>query len=247
MSILSWLEAVEEEWLGWSFPPTRRAIAEAGWSPDDPDRYCRRCGGSVGAGEVTARGCGLCRDKGAATDAIVRLGAYEGRLREWVRAIKYRSWAEMADALGRRLGHAVPRVTASASRLVVVPMPMPWQRRLYRGIDHARLISNGMAAAIRAPVLPILSQANGAPQVVLSASRRPRRGARFAVTRRGRGISLEGVHAVLVDDVLTTGATIRAAARLLRGLGSDRVIGAVLAVTDDPTRRSLHAGSASPD
>jgi predicted amidophosphoribosyltransferase len=151
-----WLESVERTWLGWTFPPTRLVFAETGWAPDDEGCYCGRCGASVGPGEVTPGGCGSCRDAPAPADGVVRLGAYSGRLREWVRAIKYRGWAEMADALGRRLGAAVARCLVRQGALdpdltVAVPMPMPWQRRLYRGIDHARLIGAGVAAELDGP------------------------------------------------------------------------------------------------
>lgn len=246
MKGLSWtalrdqLEAIEEAWLGWSFPPTRRALADAGWRPDAPQRYCHRCGGSVGAGEVTPAGCGLCRGSPPVADAVVRLGPYEGRLREWVRAIKYRGWSEMAEALGHLLGRAIrARLDAGASKadLVVVPMPMPWQRRMYRGIDHARLIAAGAARRLEAPLLPMLSHDNGAPQVAVTATRRRRRGGRFALSRRARRLSLEGFTAILVDDVLTTGASLRRAARLIRRTGPVHVTAGVLAVTDDPGRR----------
>ena len=45
----------------------------------------------------------------------------------------------MGEALGRLLGTAVAeRDVVDMDRIVIVPMPMPWQRRFYRGIDHAR-------------------------------------------------------------------------------------------------------------
>ena len=198
----------------------------------------------MGAGEVTVRGCGLCRGVTVSTDGVVRLGAYEGRLRDWIRAIKYRGWAEMADALGRTLGESVRERLGGdvdARDIVVVPMPMPWQRRIYRGIDHARLIAMGVAVRLGAVELPLLSQTNGTPQVALSAARRPRRGARLALRKRARRLSLGGVQVVLVDDVRTTGSSLRSATRLLRGLGRCQVTAAVLAVTDDPSRRSASA------
>ena len=236
-----WLESVERTWLGWTFPPTRLVFAETGWAPDDESRYCGRCGASVGSGEVTPTGCASCRDAPVAADRFVRLGAYSGRLREWVRAIKYRGWVEMADALGRRLGAAVGRCLAPRGDLdpdltVVVPMPMPWQRRLYRGIDHARLIAVGVAAELNLGLLAALAKANGPPQVSLPAGHRARGKGGMRLRRRAGRLRLGGVHVILVDDVRTSGASLRAAGRLIRRLRPRQVTAAVLAVTDDRSR-----------
>jgi predicted amidophosphoribosyltransferase len=242
LRVRDWLESVERTWLGWSFPPTRLAFAEAGWAPDDESRYCNRCGASVGPGEAMPAGCALCRGTPAATDRFVRLGAYSGRLREWVRAIKYRGWAEMADALGRRLGAAVRRCQVPPGDLdhdltVVVPMPMPWQRRLYRGIDHARLIAAGVAAELGVGLLPALAKANGPPQVSLPAGHRARGDSGLRLRRRAMRLRFDDAHVILVDDVRTTGASLRAAGRLVRRLRPRWVTAAVLAVTDDRSRR----------
>ncbi len=237
-----WLVAVERAWLGWSFAPPPRVLAETAWRPDEPAAFCPRCGSSVGYGEPTTRGCGSCRSRSVSTDCVVRLGAYTGPLREWVRAIKYRGWAEMADALGHRLGAAVARCLRAESgldpgRAVVVPMPMPWQRRLYRGVDHAALIAAAAASELGVPRMPLLVMSNGPPQVSLTAGRRPSRGARLRLSRRAARLVLDGLPVVLVDDVRTTGASLNAAARLVRRLGPGRVVAGVLAVTDDPARR----------
>jgi predicted amidophosphoribosyltransferase len=244
LRVRNWLESVERAWLGWSFPPTRLVFAETGWTPDDECRYCGRCGASVGPGEEMPAGCATCRGAPVAADRFVRLGAYSGRLREWVRAIKYRGWAEMADALGRRLGAAVGRCLAPRGRLdpgltVVIPMPMPWQRRLYRGIDHAGLIAAGVAAELDVPVLAALAKANGPPQVSMPAGHRARGNGGMRLRRRTERLGLDGVHVILVDDVRTSGASLRAAGRLIRRLRPRQVTAAVLAVTDDRSRMPL--------
>jgi predicted amidophosphoribosyltransferase len=243
--LAAYLDTLAERWIGYSLPPAGRVIEASDWAPDERDTYCPRCGDSVGPGEATDSGCGSCRDRPALTpDGVVRLGPYSGELRDWIIGIKYgRRWAEMAELLGRALGRAVRQADLiDIERAIVVPAPMPWQRRMYRGIDHARTIASGVARQLHAPSLNVLARANGPPQVSLSAGERARAGSR-GLRRRRRigGWPLNGLHLVLVDDVRTTGASLKAAARLLRPLKPEKVIGAVLAVSDDRARRERAA------
>ncbi len=241
----AWLDDVQQTWLGWSLPPARRAIADAGWERDEPNSYCRRCGSSVGAGEATNSGCGSCRPRAMPVDAVVRLGAYTDPLRQWILAIKYQRWSDMAELLGRQLGVAlIESKLLDASRCVVVPMPMPWQRRAYRGIDHALAIAGATAAELRAPLLRVLAAANGPPQVGLSPTDRLRRGGRgIRLRKRLGGWDFRDLQIVLIDDVRTTGASMQRAARHLRRARPASVIAAVLAVSDERARRDRIAAA----
>ena len=156
----------------------------------------------------------------------------------------------MAELLGRRLGVAlIESKLLDLSRCVVVPMPMPWQRRVYRGIDHALAIAGATAAELRAPLLRVLAAANGTPQVDLSPTDRVRRGGRgIRLRKRPGGWDLRDVQIVLVDDVRTTGASMQRAARVLRRARPAGVIAAVLAVSDERARRDriATAGQSQP-
>jgi predicted amidophosphoribosyltransferase len=148
------LDDFSEHWIGWTFPPVERAFAQANWSPDSSSDYCQRCGDGVGPGEATDEGCGTCRQgselEGGIADGVIRLGAYVDPLRGWVHAIKYQRWQEMAEAFGGQLAEAL-RASGriDLARAAIVPMPMPWQRRLYRGIDHALLLAQWRASWMR--------------------------------------------------------------------------------------------------
>jgi predicted amidophosphoribosyltransferase len=245
----TWLDHISEDFIGWTFPPVQRAFDEARWNPDDArgTSYCRRCGDSVGPGEATSAGCATCGDHGELAggigDGLVRLGPYVNPLRGWVQAAKYQHWNEMGAALGERLGVQLQRAAMIESReTIIVPMAMPLVRRLYRGTDHARVIADGISDAIKAPVVPILSRGNGPPQVSLSPSERRRAGARrLRIRRRLGGWNLQDVDVLLVDDVRTTGATLRGAVRLLRTLKPRRIVCAVIAVSDSSARRTRAA------
>ncbi len=247
------LDDFTEHWIGWTFPPVHRAIADAKWTPDDASDYCRRCGDSVGEGEATENGCATCRAggelDGGIADGVLRLGAYVDPLRSWVRAVKYRRWEDMGSWMGRMLGERVGSSgLIDTSRVLVVPMPMPWQRRMYRGIDHTDLIAHGLARSVDAPVARVLKRLNHTPQVRLSPSERKRAGSRgMRIARRFGGWSIEGLHIVLVDDVRTTGSTLKSAARLLKRLKPDRIVCAVVAVSDSTARRMRKTGQSSED
>lgn len=241
------LENACEYWLGYSLPPVERVLREAGWKADSPDAYCPRCGVSVAFGEATESGCGTCRDRPAITGkggGVVRLGSYSDDLRQWVLAIKYKGYAEMGWRLGRELGQSLAsrEMMRTDMPVVIVPMPMPWQRRMYRGIDHAHVIASGVADQLGAPILRLLSKRNGPPQVTLPRSQRRRSGSQGLKIRAfGRyvpgGRWVAGTTVILVDDVCTTGATLKAASRLLRLLKPSQVIAAVIVVSDDKARR----------
>jgi len=244
-----YLDAAADYWLGSALPPAEQVIADADWEPDESASYCGRCGDSVGPGEATETGCAACRDRPPIADSVVRIGPYSGDLRRWIMSIKYQQrWVEMAQALGERLGQAVAGSgMVDPDRTVVVPMPMPWQRRLYRRIDHARVIAAALARQLQVPLADVLKKAGGPPQVSRPASLRARTGARgLAVRRRLGGWDLAGLHVVVADDVRTTGASMRAAVRILRRLKPQRVVAAVVAVSDDAARRDRLAQARGP-
>ena len=115
---------------------------------------------------------------------------------------------------------------------------MPWQRRIYRGIDHARVIGTGVAWQLDCPLARALACSHRAPQLTLSASRRRRiDGRRLRIRSRWAGRSVRDRQVIVVDDVRTTGGSLRIAMRRIQSLGPHRIIAAVLAVADDPGRR----------
>jgi ComF family protein len=130
----------------------------------------------------------------------------------------------------RRTGLAQPlaqlmaqRIAIPAAGSVLVPIPQSPARRRERGFNQAELIASHLAREWGLPVRGVLVRPDGGRHQ-RGASRGDRLGqVQGAFVAQGRAPH----HAVLVDDVLTTGSTISAAARALRAAGSARV-GAVV-------------------
>ena len=144
---------------------------------------------------------------------VVALGWYSGELRTIIRAAKnYRTRAVI-----RALGSDLPALVGFAGTTVVpVPPSRPGMvRRGYGlGMDIARLLP--------LPIAPVLTLADAGTQ--------RGRSARDRSVNRGITARPVGSTVVLVDDVMTTGATLRAAIRALECAGSTVVLAVVLAI-----------------
>jgi predicted amidophosphoribosyltransferase len=137
---------------------------------------------------------------------------HTGVARELVHALKYRQALCAARPLGH-LGAAAARRLALPPGTVVVPVPLHWRRRRRRGFNQAAEIARVVARELDLPLrCRLLRRVRDGPASVhrtLKGRRRAARGA-FRARRGARGIPV-----LLVDDVLTTGATLGSCARAL--------------------------------
>jgi ComF family protein len=176
---------------------------------------CPRCALPLA---VPAPACARCLRRAPPQVASFAALRYEGAAR--LLLPRYKFGADLA--VGRVLGEALREVASAAPRpRQVAPVPLHPTRLRERGFDQAWELARTVAGALDLPARPdLLRRVRATPaQTGLDAAAR-RRNLReaFVATQQ-----LRGVHVALVDDVMTTGATIEAAARALRAAGATRV------------------------
>ena len=195
----------------------------------DPHPTCPRCSSSVGPFVNLDQGCPTCRAAGFAFQRAVRLGPYEGRLREVVLRMKQPASADLAEAIGTLWANQVAPRLHDERIDVAVPVPLHWWRWWQRGFNQSEALARCLARELKVPCEPFRMRCvrRTAAQKTLSAPSR-RANVRDAF-RAAAGRGLAGKTVLLVDDVLTTGATADEAARVLRRAGAARIVVAILA------------------
>jgi ComF family protein len=134
--------------------------------------------------------------------------------------------------LARPLGGLVSRMLPRDERFdVIVPMPLHWRRAWTRGFNQAALLAEEIGRRNAIPIERVIRRVKASqPQAGLTnAQRRTNVSGAFRM-RRGR--RLDGLRVLLVDDVLTTGATAAACARVLKRAGAAHVALAAVARAD---------------
>jgi ComF family protein len=198
----------------------------------DPLASCPRCAAGVGPFALTEGGCSRCRGESLPFEAAVRLGRYDGLLRDVILRLKHHTGEALAELLGETWADLAGPQLLALKADVVVPVPLHWWRRWRRGYNQSAALAHGLAEGLKLPCHPswLRRIRNTPPQTsqTLAGRRENVRGA----FRTRPGIPLRGRSVLLVDDVMTTGATACEAARALRNGGAGRVVVAVLARPD---------------
>jgi ComF family protein len=179
---------------------------------------CPRCALDSPRGEV----CGRCLSEPPHYDATVAALGYEFPADSLVHALKFRGELALAPFLGKELS----RLVSGLETDYVVPVPLSAARLRQRGYNHAAEIARHIAR--NKLDLSLCERGRDAPpQMDLPFAERQRnvRGA-FRCTR-----AISGAAVAVVDDVMTTGATLNEVARTLKQAGAARVVNWVVART----------------
>jgi ComF family protein len=179
--------------------------------------------------------CGLCSRGLNGFDRVYSFGEYDGTLRRLIHLFKYSGFKPLAAPFGRLLLSALPRDQPFD---LIVPMPLHWRRAWQRGFNQAELLSRVVSKRIHSPVVNALRRKRPTriQAGLTNAERRDNVAGAFELRPRK---TVQGSHVLLIDDVLTTGATASAAALALKRAGARRVTTLTLARVD--RRRSVFA------
>jgi predicted amidophosphoribosyltransferase len=159
--------------------------------------------------------------------------SYEGVARELVARVKYRNERIAVRWLGARVAERCARSPFAID--VVTWVPASAQRRAARGVDHGALLARAVAHGVGRESEKLLTRDGGPPQTGRPAAER-----RAGPVLHGAG-SVAGLNVLLVDDVVTTGGTLIAAARVLHAIGAREVLAATVARTPRPGERPPNA------
>jgi ComF family protein len=189
---------------------------------------CARCGRHALSG-TTAAGCVQCKDERFYFGSVVRLGSYDGTMRSAVLRMKHDNHRALAIAVGDLLADTRAAAWEALVPDAVVPIPMHWSRRIWRGCNSPETISERLAGRLQVPLARHLlrRRRRTAPQASLPPTRRLANvgGAFRAVAHP----DLKGARLLLVDDIMTTGATVNEAAKMLTRSGASFIGIAVVA------------------
>jgi ComF family protein len=172
--------------------------------------------------------CMVCRESLVNFDSAYSFGSYEGTLRKLIHLYKYGKVETLAEPLGRLLLRSLP---LDQKFDLIVAMPMHWLKRWQRGFNQAELLARPVARRYGLQLASHLRRIRYTkPQAGLSeAQRRQNLRNVFSVAKPSH---VAGKRVLIVDDVFTTGATLRAAAAALKQAGAAYVCALTLARAD---------------
>jgi ComF family protein len=138
-----------------------------------------------------------------------------------VHALKYEGWPAVAPAMARRMARLRFPDDVEHERAALVPVPLAPTRRRERGYNQSAELARGIAAQWNVPVREdLLERARGTKSQTRLTPGERRRNVSGAFHARADRASLRGLHLVLVDDVVTTSATLNACAAALHAGGA---------------------------
>lgn len=205
--------------------------------------FCARCGVPFAhAGQAAEAGkarllCTPCRDRPPAFRQARAALRYDGGAKRLILPFKHGDRTDLARPLARQMARAGADLVARAD--VIVPVPAHWRRLVARRYDQAALLARALGVVTGRPVVPdMLRRSRATPPLGAkgAAERAVTVAGAFAVPRRGAAL-LPGRRVLLVDDVMTSGATVNACAAVLLEAGAAAVDVLALARVPDPRLR----------
>jgi len=191
---------------------------------------CLRCAAEIDPTAIAGDGCRRCGKQSFHFDTVTTLGRYEGRLRQMVLATKQAKHVPLTRTLGRLLAESNRDTLRAPAPEVLVPTPMHWARRAVRGVNGPEILCHELSRRLALPqARAVRCRRNIKLQHGLGAAAR-RRNVRRAFAVKG-GYDFHGARVLLIDDILTTGATASEVSGVLKARGAAWVGVAIVART----------------
>jgi ComF family protein len=244
--MVQWVQSARQTALDLLIPPRCGSCTAA--LPDGPRRVelcddcrgrlaladwpvCPRCAALVPAAEGRPLACPHCRDARLHFERTLALGSYEGLLASLIKRMKIDRSEVVARTLASLAWESLGAELAALNVDVATAVPMFWRTRWRRGINPPRVLAEQIASRLGVFAAgDMLRQVRGVPPQI-EFSRRGRFQNMHRVMAVRSGYILDAAHVLLVDDILTTGATASEAARALLAAGAAKVSVFVLART----------------
>ncbi|MFQ5646949.1 MAG: phosphoribosyltransferase family protein [bacterium] len=181
---------------------------------------CEFCGQPLFTGESRLTRCGNCRPVNPRADRTASLFFYDDALKEAIPLFKYRGHTRIGRVLARRMAESLDTYPEMAALDGIIPVPLHPARLRERGFNQSVILARAISRRFDLPLLSNLVKKTGNvhSQVGLSRSERKRmiKGS-FAVAK---GESVKNGRFLVVDDVLTTGATSSEICKVLKKSGA---------------------------
>jgi ComF family protein len=188
---------------------------------------CPRCAEAAELHLIGPEGCLACRDQSTPLDGIVCIGPYEGILGQLIRSYKYNRRQELDSPLGHLMASALSGAPWRREIDALVPVPASLRERWRYRCWPVGLLAKNVARHLDLDCPPILAvHGKRIRQVDVAFSGRAAN-VRGAFHLRS-GARVTGTRLCLIDDVMTSGATLRETARTLKKAGAASVYAAVL-------------------
>jgi predicted amidophosphoribosyltransferase len=184
---------------------------------------CVRCAAPAPQASIGSDGCLHCKDTPFRFHHIAALGVYQGVLRLPILRIKHANGEPLALVAGRLLAERISELNWPTPPDLVAPAPMHWLRRLRRPVNPPSTIAEASARVLRRPLIPDLLRAVRAVPMQTSLTPDQRRRNMRGVFAISAAFDVRDAHVLVIDDVLTTGATANALARPLLKAGAKTV------------------------
>ena len=185
---------------------------------------CPRCHYPRGTGRPEEEECRACRDWDPALSYARHAFTLAPPADDLVHGLKYEGWPELAPSMAAAMAKVASPARLRGARTVVAPVPTTAERLRVRGYNQARLLAQHFAEVRSHDVEDLLVRVRSGPsQTTLRPSERRANVADAFAPVADAIDRWRGAHVILVDDVLTTGATASAAAAKLVEAGAGAV------------------------